>query len=147
MWVVKQFRELTVDELYQIMCLRAQVFVVDQKRIYQDPDNRDQQALHIFKCDQDGEVVAYARVFLLNDRQTVTFGRVVTSNKVRGQGIGGQLLNEIMNTIQRKYPGKPIEIEAQIQVRGFYERVGFVSKGQPFIYKSTPHIKMVHGAM
>ncbi|HJA46275.1 MAG TPA: GNAT family N-acetyltransferase [Candidatus Limosilactobacillus excrementigallinarum] len=142
-WRVKNFNELTVSELYQIMLLRAKVFVVDQKRIYQDPDNRDQQAIHIFKQDQDGEVVAYARVFLA-DEQTVTFGRVVTSNKVRGQGIGGQLLDKIMEVIQKNYPGKLIEIEAQEQVQGFYEPAGFVSEGEPFIYKSTPHIKMVH---
>ena len=117
--------------------------MVDQKRIYQDPDNRDQQAIHILKYDQDGEVVAYARVFLTDER-TVTFGRVVTSNKFRGQGVGGQLLDKIMEVIKRKFPGKSIEIEAQKQVQGFYERAGFVSEGKPFIYKSTPHIKMVH---
>lgn len=54
MWTSKTFNKLTVSELYQIMVLRAKVFVVDQKRIYQDPDNRDQQAIHIFKQDQDG---------------------------------------------------------------------------------------------
>lgn len=143
MWQVKKFNELTVSELYQIMVLRAKVFVVDQKRIYQDPDNRDQQAIHIFKHDQDGQIVAYARVFLI-EAQTVTFGRVVTSNKVRGQGVGGQLLDKIMEVIQKNYPGKLVEIEAQEQVQGFYERAGFVSDGEPFIYKSTPHIKMVH---
>lgn len=143
MWEVKKFDELTVPELYQIMVLRARVFVVDQKRIYQDPDNRDQQAIHIFKYDQDGEVVAYARVFSTDER-TVTFGRVVTSNKVRGQGVGGQLLDKIMQVIKREFPGKSIGIEAQEQVQGFYERAGFVSEGKPFIYKSTPHIKMVH---
>ncbi|MBB1079201.1 GNAT family N-acetyltransferase [Limosilactobacillus sp. STM2_1] len=144
MWEIKNFNELTVPELYQIMVLRAKVFVVAQQRVYQDPDNRDQQAIHLFKHDQDGKVIAYARVFLINDQQTVTFGRVVTSNKVRGQGIGGQLLDKIMEVIRDNYPGKLIEIEAQEQVQGFYERANFVSEGEPFIYKSTPHIKMVH---
>lgn len=78
------------------------------------------------------------------DAQTVTFGRVVTSNKVRGQGVGGQLLTKIMEVIRENFPGKLIEIEAQKQVQGFYERADFVSDGEPFIYKSTPHIKMVH---
>lgn len=145
MWQVKKFNELTVTELYQILALRAQVFVVDQQRIYQDPDGHDQNAVHIFNRDEDGDIVSYARVFLKDD--WVSFGRVVTSNKVRGQGLGGQLLDEIMRTIQREFPGKPVEIEAQVQVEGFYKRVGFVSKGEPFIYKTTPHIKMVHEAM
>lgn len=144
MWKVKSFTELTTNELYQILALRNQVFVVAQKRLYQDTDNRDQAALHIFKEDQEGKVVAYARIFLIDNNQAVSFGRVVTSDQVRGQGVGGQLLDRIMQVIQQQFPNKPIEIEAQVQVQGFYERVGFVSAGNPFIYKTTPHIKMVH---
>lgn len=112
MWQVKRFNELTVTDLYQLLALRAQVFVVDQQRVYQDPN-----------------------------------GRVAASNKVRGQGFGGQLLDKIMQTIQQEFPGRQIEIEAQVQVEDFYKRVGFVSEGEPFIYKSTPHIKMVHEPM
>ncbi len=119
--------------------------MVDQKRIYQDPDGQEQKAIHIFNRDEDGDVVAYARVFLNGNE--VSFGRVVTSNKVRGQGLGGQLLDKIMQTIQQEFPNKSIEIEAQVQVEDFYKRVGFVSEGEPFIYKTTPHIKMVHEAM
>ncbi|MBB1069966.1 GNAT family N-acetyltransferase [Limosilactobacillus sp. RRLNB_1_1] len=145
MWQTKRFNELTVTDLYQLLALRSQIFVVDQQRIYQDPDGRDQNAIHIFNRDEKGDVVAYARVFLKDN--LVSFGRVATSAKVRGQGLGGQLLDKIMQTIQQKFPGKPIEIEAQVQVEDFYKRVGFVSEGEPFIYKSTPHIKMVHGAM
>ncbi|MBC8743751.1 GNAT family N-acetyltransferase [Lactobacillus sp. Marseille-P7033] len=145
MWEIKRFNELTVTDLYQLLALRAQIFVVDQQRIYQDPDGRDQNAIHIFNRDEKGDVVAYARVFLKDN--LVSFGRVATSAKVRGQGLGGQLLDKIMQTIQQKFPGKPIKIEAQVQVEDFYKRVGFVSEGEPFIYKSTPHIKMVHGAM
>lgn len=105
---------------------------------------RRQPALHIFKEDQDGKIVAYARVFLIDNGRAVSFGRVVTNEQVRGQGVGGQLLNKIMQLINHHFTNKPIEIEAQVQVQGFYERVGFVSQGEPFIYKTTPHIKMVH---
>lgn len=145
MWETKRFNKLTVTDLYQILALRAQIFVVDQQRIYQDPDGHDQKAIHIFNRDEDGDIVAYARVFLKGNE--VSFGRVVTSNKVRGQGLGGQLLDKIMQTIQQEFPNKSIEIEAQVQVEDFYKRVGFVSEGEPFIYKTTPHIKMVHEAM
>lgn len=145
MWQTKRFNELTVTDLYQILALRAQIFVVDQQRIYQDPDGQDQEAIHIFNRDEDGHIVAYARIFLKDD--LVSFGRVATSDKVRGQGFGGQLLDKIMQTIQQEFPGRKIEIEAQVQVEDFYKRVGFVSEGEPFIYKTTPHIKMVHEAM
>lgn len=80
MWQTKRFNKLTVTDLYQILALRVQIFVVDQKRIYQDPDGQEQKAIHIFNRDEDGDVVAYARVFLNGNE--VSFGRVVTSNKV-----------------------------------------------------------------
>mgnify|MGYP001781627980 CR=1 FL=1 len=104
MWQTKRFNELTVTDLYQILALRAQIFVVDQQRIYQYPDGRDQKAIHIFNRDEDGDIVAYARVFLKDD--LVSFGRVATSAKVRGQGIGGQLLDKIMQTIQQEQIGR-----------------------------------------
>lgn len=147
MWQVKKFDELTTKELYAILQLRTAVFVVAQKRIYQEIDGRDLRALHIFKTGQNGKIVAYARVFLLDDGQTVSFGRVITSKAVRGQGVGGQLLNQVMTTIKKYYPDRPIAIESQQQVQGFYRRVGFVSQGKPFIYKSTPHVKMVHAPL
>ncbi len=125
--------------------------MVAQKRIYQEIDGRDLRVLHIFKTGQNGKIVAYARVFLLDDGQTVSFGRVVTSKAARGQGVGGQLLNQVMTTIKKHYPDRPIAIESQQQVHGFYRRVGFVSQGKPFsyksTYKSTPHVKMVHAPL
>ena len=76
MWETKRFNELTVTDLYQILALRAQIFVVDQQRIYQDPDGQDQEAIHIFNRDEDGHIVAYARIFLKDD--LVSFGRAVS---------------------------------------------------------------------
>lgn len=145
MWKVKHFQELSTIELYKIMYLRTATFIVEQQRIHQEIDKHDLQAIHVFKED-DGEVVAYARVFLLND-DTVTFGRVVTSKKVRGQGVGKELLDQLMATIAQVFPGKQIEIEAQAQVQGYYERAGFVAEGDEFILASTPHIKMTHEAV
>lgn len=143
-WQIKRFDELTTTELYQILRLRTAVFVVNQQRIYQEVDNRDLKAIHVFALAGNNEIVAYARVFLTDNGQKVTFGRVVTSEQVRGQGVGGQLLTKIMQTIRHSFPGKPIEIESQAQVQGFYERAGFVAQGEPFIYESTPHVKMMH---
>ncbi|WP_267202659.1 GNAT family N-acetyltransferase [Limosilactobacillus kribbianus] len=147
MWKIKHFDQLTTKELYAILQLRTSVFVVAQKRIYQEVDGRDLAAIHIFNETPDGQIVAYARVFLLDDGQTVSFGRVVTSKAVRGQGMGGQLLDQIMQTIKANYPDAPIFIESQEQVQDFYRRVGFESQGEPFIYKSTPHVKMIHAPL
>lgn len=146
MWKIKSFQDLSSLELYKIMYLRTATFVVEQRRIYQEVDQNDLKAVHIFKEDETGEVVAYARVFL-QDNDTVTFGRVVTSKKVRGQGVGKELLDQIMKAIGKYFANKEIEIEAQAQVKGYYEQVGFQSVGDEFIFESTPHIKMVHPAI
>jgi ElaA protein len=147
MWKAKKFDDLTNDEIYKIMFLRVATFVVEQKRIYQEVDANDRQAIHVFKEDENGQIVAYARIFLINNGQEVTFGRVVTSKAVRGQGVGRELLQQIMGVIAANFPGKVISIEAQLQVKGYYEKGGFVTQGQPFIFESTPHIKMIHEAL
>ncbi|MCF6515303.1 GNAT family N-acetyltransferase [Lactobacillus sp. S2-2] len=143
MWKIKKFDELTNRELYKIYALRSDVFIVDQNRIYRDQDENDLNAFHIFK-EKNGDLVAYARVFLESDKNKVTFGRVVTSNLVRGTGIGKELMNQIMNLIHNKFSGLTIEIEAQEPVQGFYKQFGFKSVGDVFIHASTPHIKMIH---
>ena len=144
MWHIKKFNELSTDELYDIIRLRNSIFVVEQKRLYQDLDSVDKRAPHLFKTDSEGEIVAYARIFLEDDGQTVSFGRVATSWKVRGQGIGDQLLDRIMDTIRTYFPQHPIEIEAQEYVQNFYKKAGFKTQGGVFIFSHTPHIKMVH---
>lgn len=146
MWKIKYLEELSAMELYKIMYLRTATFVVEQQRVYQEVDQNDLRALHLFKESDAGEVIAYARIFLLDD-STVTFGRVVTSKKVRGKGVGKELRDQIMATIAKYFPNKKIEIEAQAQVKGYYEHAGFTAEGEEFIFESTPHIKMVHEAI
>lgn len=143
MWKTKELDQLTARELYEIAYLRTATFVVAQQRIYQEIDERDPVAIHVFN-ERAGRVIAYARVYLIADGQKVSFGRVVTSQAARGQGMGRQLMEHIMTAIKENYPGKLIEIESQKQVQGFYEKFAFHPVGQTFIFESTPHIKMVH---
>lgn len=143
-WFSKKWNELTPEQIYKILDLRISTFVVEQKRIYHELDDNDLTAIHVFG-EEDGKVLAYARIFKMEDK--VTFGRVVTSKKARGRGIGMELLQEIMATIKENYPNKKIEIASQFQVRGFYEKAGFKTEGEKFILESTPHIKMVHEAL
>lgn len=143
MWKIKDFKQLTAREFYEIAYLRTETFVVAQQRIYQEVDQKDPVAVHVFN-EQEGRIMAYARVYLIADGQKVSFGRVVTSPAARGQGMGRKLMEYVMTAIRDNYPGKTIEIEAQTQVQGFYEKFGFRPVGQPFIFESTPHIKMVH---
>lgn len=144
MWQTKTFSELSTKELYEILYLRTKIFVVDQERIYQEVDENDLNAIHIFNM-IDGKVAAYARVFLQGNN--VTFGRVVTDPKYRGQGLGNQLMEHIMQVIHQNFAQQEIEIEAQVQVEGFYQKFDFESHGQPFLFNHTPHIKMTHSAV
>ena len=85
---------------------------------------------------------AYARVF--EEGEKVVFGRLVTAPSARGKGFGNRLVEEILLLCEKKWPRKMIEIEAQEQVVGLYEKFGFVTQGAPFIFESTPHIKMIY---
>lgn len=147
MWHLKHFNELTNDEFYAIMHLRVAIFVVEQNRIYQEVDENDKRALHLFKTDADGNIMAYARIFTIDNGQKVTFGRVAISKDKRGQGLGSELLSHIMDAIANHFPDLPITIEAQQQVQGYYRKVDFHSEGDVFIYQHTPHIKMVHSPL
>ena len=145
MWTVKSFSELTATELHAILKLRVAIFVVAQNRVYQEVDDDDLKARHIFKV-VDGQVAAYARIFETLDG-AVTIGRVVTNPAFRGQGLGSELMTQVMAAIKQYYGDLPIKINAQEQVEGYYQKFGFETQGAPFTYHSTPHILMTHAAM
>lgn len=144
MWKTKTFDELTKRELYRILGLRYEVFTIEQTRMYQDMDGNDFDAVHVF-AEVNGELVAYARVFMEEDH--VTFGRVVIKKSYRGQGLGNPLMKNIMQAISEYFPGNKIEIEAQVPVRGYYEKFGFKAVGKEFILAGSQHIKMIHEAI
>ncbi|VDG21093.1 GNAT family N-acetyltransferase [Lactobacillus sp.] [Lactiplantibacillus mudanjiangensis] len=143
MWQSKTFTELTTSELYAIYNLRVKTFVVEQQRIYQEVDEIDITAIHIFKM-HNGKIIAYARVFQEDDH--LSFGRVVVDASQRGQHLGAALMTQILAVAKDRFPVEPIQIEAQIQVQAFYERYNFQVVGQPFIFNQTPHLKMIRDA-
>ena len=140
----KKLTELNPIEFYQILKLRIDTFVVKQERIYHELDDKDLEAVHIFHTNKDGEIEAYARVF--EEGEHLVFGRVVTAQAARGQGLGGKLIREILQLCAEKWPGKEIKIEAQEQVVGIYKKYGFEEVGRSFIFQSTPHVTMVYKA-
>ena len=142
MWYKKYLPELDTLEFYKILKLRIDTFVVEQGRIYHELDEKDLTAVHIFHVNEQEEVDAYTRVF--EEEGKVVFGRLVTAPSARGKGLGNRLVKEILILCEKKGPGKMIEIEAQKQVVGLYEKFGFVTQGAPFIFESTPHIKMIY---
>ena len=142
MWSRKKLTELNPIEFYQILKLRIDTFVVEQERIYHELDEKDLESVHVYHANEKGEIDAYARVF--EEGAHLVFGRVVTARSVRGQGLGGQLIREILKLCAEEWPGKEIEIEAQEQVAALYEKFGFKVVGHPFIFESTPHITMIY---
>lgn len=140
MWEIKKFNELSTKELFDIYKLRQKVFVIEQNRLYREVDDIDLEAYHIFKY-LDNELVAYARVFKEDDH--ISFGRVVTENSQRKNGLGKSLMHEVLSFIKRKFPGSRIEIEAQSYVQGFYEKFKFERVGDEFLFNTTPHVKMI----
>ncbi|WP_341779901.1 GNAT family N-acetyltransferase [Levilactobacillus sp. HBUAS70063] len=138
-WSTKAFTDLSATDLYNVAYERIRTFVIAQQRIYQEIDETDLVAHHIMGV-QDGRLVAYARIF--KEHEHVTFGRVLTIPEVRGQGLGRQLMSQIEAEIQRNYPGCPIQIEAQIDKQGFYQKFGYRESGPVFNFQGTPHIRM-----
>ena len=137
---IKRFEELTVDELYAILKLRVDVFVVEQTCPYPELDDKDQGAYHVFLTDEKG-IQAYLRVL---DRgvsfDDVSIGRVIS--RKRRQGLGTQIVSEGIALAQQRFHAERIVIEAQTYARKLYENLGFVQTSDEFLEDGIPHIQM-----
>ena len=142
MIVTKIFSELDKDELYQILRLRSEVFVVEQDCIYQDIDNKDQIAIHLLYKKGD-EIIAYARIFKKGDYfENPSIGRVVVSKNKRGKDLGKEIMLESMKYIKNNIKAEKIELSAQMYLDTFYKDLGFYSKGQEYLEDGIPHQRM-----
>lgn len=135
----KTFQELTTSELYEILKVRSQIFVVEQNCVYQDVDGMDHESLHLF-FQTEGQVQAYLRAFL-KAPGIVQMGRVMTVT--HGQGLGGKLLEDSIKEIKARFHPRQIVLDAQCYATGFYEWVGFVVCSEEFLEDGIPHIEMV----
>ncbi|PKV48724.1 ElaA protein [Aquimarina sp. MAR_2010_214] len=140
---VKRFDELTTLELYKILRLRADVFIVEQECIYQDIDDKDQKGLHVIGF-KEQEVVAYARLFDAGDYfEKASIGRVVVSKNERQFGYGHDLIKACINAIEEHYNTEKIKISAQTYLEKFYETHNFEKIGEEYLEDGIPHIVMV----
>lgn len=134
----KFFDELSPTEVYEILKVRAQIFVVEQNCAYQDIDDVDYESLHIFY--KSGEkITAYLRAFR-KDEKTIQLGRVLTVE--HGKGLGGELLKNAIEIVEEKLKPEKIYIEAQTYATGFYERERFAVCSDEFLEDGIPHVKM-----
>lgn len=142
--VIKKFDQLTTRELYEIIKLRIEEFVVDQKSIYQDLDDVDYDAYHHF-IEDNGKILTYNRIYY-NDVNVkeVAFGRFITNKAYRGKGYGRKLLEETIKFIENELKENKIKIKAEVQALGFYKKLGFVEEGEYFIDTNILHVNMVY---
>lgn len=141
----KAFSELTTAELYELLRIRSEVFVVEQDCVYQDLDYDDQPAIHLWLTEGD-KIVALCRVCPAGTHMDeVSIGRVITT--VRGKGYGKQMMLAGIEAAREHFGAKRIEIEAQEYAKAFYEQVGFRQSSEPFILDGIPHIRMMWNEM
>lgn len=137
-----QFNELSTQQLYSILALRSQVFVVEQQCPYLDPDGKDNQAYHLLGT-ENNSLLAYLRVFPPNDfTDHIVFGRVVVAPGARGKAYGKLLLQELMNYCATHYPDTTIKCSAQHYLVKFYEEFGLKTYGEIYDEDGIPHIAM-----
>ncbi|MRI01118.1 GNAT family N-acetyltransferase [Kriegella sp. EG-1] len=139
---VKTFKELTKQELYEILQLRSEVFVVEQDCVYQDIDGKDQQAMHVF-AKKNGRFAAYTRIFKPGDYfSEASIGRVVVKKSERKFGYGQIIMKTSIKAIQNFFEEKEIHISAQLYLKEFYESLGFNQVGEVYLEDGIPHIAM-----
>lgn len=142
-WQTKTFQQLSTQDLYDLLHLRQEVFMLEQTCLYPDIDYKDQRALHLLGY-QANQLVAYSRLFALGDYfdDGCSFGRIVSSPKVRGQGLGKQLVAENLKVIKKHWPNTPCKISAQSYLQRFYEGFGFEREGDEYLEDDIPHVAM-----
>jgi len=141
-FVTKSFDELTNKELYELLKLRNEVFIVEQTCPYPDLDNKDYKALHVLGI-TDNKIVAYTRLLPHNiSYNEASIGRVVTSLNVRRFGYGKELMLYSINETKKKFNTNEIVISAQYYLEKFYSDLGFISEGETYLEDDIPHIKM-----
>lgn len=141
-FITKQFSELTTTELYKILQLRSEVFVVEQDCVYQDIDFKDQKALHILGFKND-TIVAYTRIFKPGDYfKNASIGRVVVAEIKRKFGYGHLIMKASIKAIETHFKVEEITISAQKYLKNFYESHQFKQVGNEYLEDGIPHIRM-----
>jgi ElaA protein len=141
--ITKTFKELTTDEIYAILQLRSEIFVVEQNCVYQDIDYKDQSALHILGY-KDDKLVAYTRIFKPEDYfEYASIGRVLVKAEERHLKYGFDIMEASINAIAERYNETKIKISAQTYLIRFYNNLGFKEFGDGYLEDGIPHIRML----
>lgn len=142
-FIVKTFQELDTAELYALLQLRAEVFVVEQNCVYQDIDGKDQSAFHVLGF-KENRLIAYARIFKPGAYfEKTSIGRVLVAVNERKQAYGHQLMDFCISWIEDEWQSASIEISAQLYLKDFYEQHQFLQVSDMYLEDEIPHIRMI----
>lgn len=148
-WVVKAFGDLSVEQLYAVLALRIEVFMLEQKTSLSECDYKDQKSLHVLGY-QNEKLAAYARLLPPEvSYKNPSIGRVVIAKEYRKEGLGTVLMEKALSEIQRAYPDLSVEISAQAHLKDFYVSLGFqpVDEGRIYFEAGIPHVHMIRKAI
>ena len=142
-WEIKKFKELSVDELYRMLEIRNDVFVVEQECIYQDCDRKDLEAYHLF-CIENDKIIATLRILEKGiSYDEISIGRVVVDKLYRRKKLGRKAMEMAIDFINNTYGNSPIRISAQVYIKEFYESLGFNAVSDIYLEDDIPHIEMI----
>lgn len=140
---VKSFEALTKQELYNVLQLRSEVFVVEQDCVYQDLDGKDENSLHVLGF-KNKNIVAYTRVFKPGDYfELASIGRVVVAKNERAHKYGYDIMNASAEAIKNHFNETVIKISAQVYLKKFYNTLGYKEIGAEYLEDNIPHIAMI----
>lgn len=147
-WETLSFLALDTDQLYAILKVRQEVFVIEQKCFYLDTDDVDQVSYHVIGRDQQGTIIAYARLIPAGvSYAEISMGRVLVVEKERGKGIGRQLTQRCLEEATRIWGPQPLRLSAQAYLVKFYKDFGFESVGEEYLDAGIPHIEMLRSTL
>ena len=138
-----KFKELSAQQVYNILKLRSEVFVVEQNCIYQDLDDKDLKAVHVLVKEKE-KLIGYSRILQkgLSYQKYSSIGRVVVSKEKRKKSIGIKLMEFSIKTCKGLHPNEGIKISAQTYLKKFYNKQGFIQKGENYMEDGIPHCAM-----
>ncbi len=143
-WEIKKFNELSTEELYKILQLRSEVFVIEQECIYQDCDKKDMEATHLF-CIEEGKVIATLRILNKGvSYNEISIGRVAVKKEYRRKKLARKSMEIAIEYVKENYGNSPIRISAQCYISDFYKSLGFIEVSDVYLEDNIPHIEMLY---
>lgn len=143
-WKIKKFNELNIEEIYKILALRNEVFIVEQECAYLDCDDKDLNSYHLFLT-ENGQIVSYLRILEKGvSYDEISIGRVAVKKSYRGKGISRKMMQKAIEFIENNLSENTIKIQAQAYLLDFYSSLGFKAVSEEYLEDNIPHIDMLY---